>query len=169
MKKYFLNKKVIVIGILVLILVTVGLLVLSLSQKYEITVETSPSGADVTIDNLSQKSPAVFSLKRGNYSLEISLDGYETIKSSFSVREDKLGHYNLISKSDNARQTFFERLPERKDGFLITREGNTLVVSIEKAPASTYKDQAIQCLRNEGVNVNTTKIIWDIPTYLRGT
>jgi serine/threonine protein kinase len=60
----------------------------SVAAQGEVTVNTSPSGASVTLDDMTKQSPANFTgLHAGKYPMSIRQRGYETIEKEVEVKE----------------------------------------------------------------------------------
>ena len=56
----------------------------------EVTVNTSPSGASVTLGDTTQASPAIFkALRAGKYPMSIRHGGYETIEKEVEIKENQ--------------------------------------------------------------------------------
>jgi hypothetical protein len=89
-----------------------ALLVPSLPQSTPVTVpaqavssgvvNTSPSGATITIDGKQQLSPATFNqLRPGRYPMRIELNGYETVNQQIEVRENQSTDLGTIRLKPN--------------------------------------------------------------------
>jgi hypothetical protein len=75
------------------------------SARCSLTVDTSPSGASVTIGDFRQKTPATFTnIIPGTVTMVIKADGYEDYRQDVTVTADKpsdLGIIQLVQKTGN--------------------------------------------------------------------
>ena len=64
-----------------------------------ISVSTKPTGADVTIDDQVQTTPASFKLNVGPHTMIINLEGYESKELQIDVRENETTDVGIITLS----------------------------------------------------------------------
>jgi len=68
----------------------------------EAIINTSPSGATITIDGKTQLSPATFAqLKPGKYPVRVELSGYETLEQQIDVKENERAELGTITLKPN--------------------------------------------------------------------
>ena len=77
--------------------------------RSSLSVDSTPSGADVTIGDFRKKTPATFAdIIPGTFSILIHLDGYDDYKQNVTVTADKptdLGTITLVQKTGNLSLT----------------------------------------------------------------
>jgi hypothetical protein len=79
------------------------------TARGSLSVDSTPSGADVTIGDFRKKTPATFAdIIPGTFSIVIQLDGYEDYKQNVTVTADQpnnLGTITLVQKTGNLSLT----------------------------------------------------------------
>lgn len=74
---------------IIIIAALVSALFIFLPKNKDISILSTPSGADTYIDNASiGNTPITVKLPVGNYSLKINLTGYKVIEKNFNVTPD---------------------------------------------------------------------------------
>ena len=131
-----------------------------------LTLNVSPKDASFKLDGKAYTSPSRLFI--GTHTLVIEKKGYQKINQELKIKPGTNSFsFNLLTN----KEVLIKKLPFMNEKFSVSylKEYDTFSVMIFSLDKEPIKKEVTDWFKNQGVDSNSVKIIWDSPAIFRNT